>query len=61
MRKEKKKIRDDITNLEGAREEGKIEGKLEIAKKMLEEKIPIEMIIKITGLSNDEILKIQKS
>ena len=41
--------------------EGKAEGEkkksLEIAKKMLEEKISIETIIKVTGLTKEEILK----
>lgn len=38
------------------RKEGKEEAKLEDAKKMLEEKIPIETIMKITGLTKEEIL-----
>ena len=37
-------------------EQGKEQGKKETAKKMLEEKIPIETIIKVTGLSKEEIL-----
>lgn len=36
--------------------EGERNAKLEIAKKMLERKIPIEMIIEITGISKEEIL-----
>ena len=43
--------------------EGKIEGKkeksIEIAKKMLKEKVPIEMIEKFTELSKEEIEKIK--
>ena len=37
-------------------EQGKEQGKKETAKKMLEEKIPIETIIRVTGLSKEEIL-----
>ena len=33
-------------------------GKLEVAKKMLEEKIEIDTIIKVTGLSKEEIMSI---
>ena len=33
-------------------------GKLEDAKKMLEEKIEIDVIMKVTGLSKEEIMKI---
>ncbi len=62
-----KAIRDEITNLEGARAEGEARGKaegeiigeknksLEIAKKMKEENIPMEQIEKITGLTKKEI------
>ena len=35
--------------------EGKIEGKIEVAKKMLEEKFPLEIISKCSGLSIEEI------
>ena len=40
-------------------EDGKKEGKIEIAKKMLKEKVPIEMIEKFTELSKEEIEKIK--
>ena len=40
------------------RREGKIEEKLEIAKSMLQENIPIETISKCTGLTEEEINKI---
>ncbi len=40
------------------REEGKIEEKIETAKKMLEEEMDINLIIKITGLTKDEIEKL---
>jgi len=38
--------------------DGKIDGKKEDAKKMKEEKIPLETIIKITGLTKEEIEKL---
>ena len=38
-----------------AKRDGKLEGKLEVAKKMLERGIDIETIKEITGLSEDEI------
>jgi predicted transposase/invertase (TIGR01784 family) len=37
------------------RAEGRAEGKLEIAKSMKADKLPIETIIKYTGLSAEEI------
>ena len=50
--------------LELGRSEGKELGvreeKLEIAKKMLKEKLELELIIKMTGLSKEELLKIEK-
>ena len=39
--------------------EGKEEEKIEIAKEMLKEKMPIEMIIKFTKLTKEEIEKIK--
>ncbi len=41
-----------------AKKEGKQEGKIEIAKKSLDENIDIETISKITGLTIDEINKL---
>ena len=38
-------------------EEGRKEKEIEIAKKMLNENMPIELIIKITGLSKEKIEK----
>ena len=43
---------------EEGREEGIKEGITETAKKMLKEKLDIELISKITGLSVDEIKKL---
>ena len=42
-----------------AREEGEEEGIRKVAKNLLKEKIPIEKIAKITGLSEEEIRKIK--
>ena len=39
--------------------EAKRDGKLEVAKKMLEEKIEIDVIMKVTGLSKEKIMSIQ--
>lgn len=48
-----------LTEREEGREEGRTEGKkeekLEIAKKLLQEKMPIEKIAEITGVSQDKI------
>lgn len=41
------------------KKEGKIEGKKEDAKQMLKEGLDIELIIKITGLTKDEIAKLK--
>ena len=49
-----KAIRDEVTNIEGAKEEKTIE----IAKKMLKEKIQINKIMKITGLTKEDIEKL---
>ena len=49
-----KAIRDEITNLNGAIRENK----LEIAKKMKDKSISIESIIEITGLTKEEIEKL---
>ena len=40
------------------REEGREEGKLEIAKNMLKDNLPLEVIVKYTGLSKEEIEKL---
>ena len=50
---------DHIQFMYEAKRDGKKEGKLEDAKKMLEEKIPIETIMKITGLTKEEIEKLE--
>jgi predicted transposase/invertase (TIGR01784 family) len=43
-----------------AKSEGKIEGKIEIAKGMLNDNMSIELIIKYTGLSEEEINNLKK-
>ena len=54
-----KKILDDASMLEGAKEEEKIEGKIEIAKNALKKGFDISVIMDITGLSEEEVLKIK--
>lgn len=41
-----------------ARDQGRIKEKIEVAKKMLAENMDINLIIKITGLTKDEIEKL---
>ena len=41
------------------KEEGKTEERLEIAKKMLEANSPIDFICQMTGLSEEEVLKLK--
>ncbi len=50
-----KYYRDLKNSLDTAREEGKIEGKIEVVKNLLKNGVDIEIIIKSTGLSEDEI------
>jgi predicted transposase/invertase (TIGR01784 family) len=55
------KVYRDIKNsLDTAREEGKLEGKLETAKSMLKDGLPVETISKYTGLSIEEIELLKK-
>ena len=41
-----------------ARDQGRVEEKIEVAKKMLAENMDINLIIKITGLTKEEIEKL---
>ena len=41
-------------------EQGIKQNNIDVAKKMLEEKLPLETISKITGLSNEEITELNK-
>ena len=50
-----KAIRDEAAAMAGAYNRGKEEGKIQIARKMLEEKIDIETIIRLTDLTKEEI------
>ncbi len=54
-----KYYRDLKNSLDTAKEEGKIEGKIEIATKALQKGLSINDIIELTGLSEDEIKKLQ--
>lgn len=40
-------------------EQGIVQGKLEIAKNLLKQRMPIEMISEVTGLSLDEVIKLK--
>jgi predicted transposase/invertase (TIGR01784 family) len=54
-----KYYRDLKNSLDTAREEGKIEGKIEVAKNLLSSGVSIDLIVKSTGLSGDEIKKLK--
>jgi predicted transposase/invertase (TIGR01784 family) len=54
-----KYYRDLKNSLDTAREEGKIEGKIEVAKNLLSSGVSIDLIVKSTGLSADEIKKLK--
>ncbi|AQW25752.1 hypothetical protein BXT94_02725 [Clostridium perfringens] len=56
-----KAIYDRISALENSKEEGKLEEKLEVAKKLLIANVDIDIINSSTGLSKDELLKIKNS
>ncbi|WP_283703028.1 Rpn family recombination-promoting nuclease/putative transposase [Clostridium perfringens] len=56
-----KAIYDRISALENAEAKGKLEGKLEIAKKLLISDIDINIIISSTGLNEEEVLKIKNN
>ncbi len=52
--------RDKYSELEAALEEGEKKGKIEVAKMMLKENIPISLIVKMTNLTEDEIKKLKE-
>jgi predicted transposase/invertase (TIGR01784 family) len=54
-----KYYRDLKNSIDTARDEGKIEGKIEVAKNLLSNGIPVEVIVKSTGLSETEIKKLK--
>ena len=55
-----KAIRDEQNGLRHAKEDGKIEGKMEVARKMIEKNIDIDTICEMTELTKEEILKLMK-
>lgn len=55
-----KAIYDRISALENAEAKGKLESKLEVVRESLSQGLEISLISKITGLSEEEILKIKK-
>lgn len=54
-----KAIRDEKNGLRHAKEEGKIEGKIEVARKMLKKDIDIDTVCELTGIIKEEILKLK--
>ena len=54
-----KYYRDIKNSLDTARDEGKIEGKIEVAKNLLLSGVPVDVIVKSTGLSIREIEKLK--
>lgn len=48
-------LRDRNTLVEEAREEGKIEGKIEAANNLIKLGLPIEQIVKATGLIREQV------
>ena len=56
-----KAIYDRISALENAEAKGKLEGTLEVAKKLLLADVDINIIISSTGLNEEEILKIKNN
>jgi predicted transposase/invertase (TIGR01784 family) len=52
-------IHDEVTRITGARAEGRIDGKLEDARKMLSKNMPEELIAEITGISLEELRKLK--
>ena len=54
-----KYYRDLKNSLDTARDEGKTEGKIEVAKNLLVSGVSVDVIVKSTGLSEEEIRKIQ--
>lgn len=53
-----KAIRDQRHMLASGRREGERNGKLEMARKMIRDKMPIEKVVEYSGLSVEEIKKL---
>ncbi|WP_353277788.1 hypothetical protein [Wolbachia endosymbiont (group A) of Agelastica alni] len=56
----KKNEDDNVSCIKQSRIEGKIEGKIEVAKTMLANNVDVDTIVKFTGLSISEIKELQK-
>jgi predicted transposase/invertase (TIGR01784 family) len=52
-------LRDSVTQIEGAKEEGKKEKAKEIAKNLLKDGFSIEKVQKLTGLDEEEIKSLE--
>lgn len=55
-----KALKDIASMKEGAKAQGKEEGKAEVAVKMLRKGIEIDIIVETTGFTKEEILRFQK-
>ena len=53
-------LKDKVSALNKAKDEGRVEERVEIAKEMLKDGEPIEKIVKYSKLSENEILELQK-
>ena len=48
-------LRDQLTRIKSAKAEGKAEGKVEVAKNLLDMGMEISKVVKVTGLSKEEV------
>jgi len=55
-----KAIYDEVTRIEGARDEGKKEGKIEVAKNMLKKGLDIAFVAEVSGLPESEVLELNE-
>lgn len=55
-----KYYRDIKNSLDTAKEEGKVEGKIEVARTGLKEGLSVEIIMKLTGMTKEEIEKLKE-
>ncbi len=53
-----KAIRDHFSSLNSAREEGRLEGKLEVARAMLNQGLPVETVAQCTAIPIQELTKL---
>lgn len=58
-----KQLRDELNRLNGAKQEGHVEGEhqkaIDVAKKMLNKGYPLDDIIEMSGLSKEEVERLQ--